>query len=388
MSHSIIAPSSAGIWGKPQGCTGWAFMSQRYPELEPAPEAAEGEASHELGAHIITEATKGYPVKLGGIIGLTAPNGIVYDEMMFDAAQIYAQDVIKVMQQTGVFGGDNFGIESKLKCPEIHEQSWGTCDCWLFDAKTGDLYIWDYKYGYLIVEAFENWQMLNYSAGIILNRLQLDGHATQHINVHFRIAQPRAFHKQGPIREWTIRASDLRPYWNVLSANAHITLSDDAVTSAGHHCTYCTARYACESALVSGWSLFVAAMMPTPIDLTPQQLGVQYTLVKRARQQLEALETGYEELARSTYRAGHVVPGWLMEMGKGREKWARSEEEVIALGRLLGHDLSKPEKAKTPVEARKLGIDEKVIDAYTFTPNTGLKLVPDNGNKAKQVFNS
>lgn len=388
MSHSIIPPSSAGIWGKLQGCTGWVMMTQRYPELEPAPEAAEGEASHELAAHIINEATKGYNVTMGGVVGLTAPNGIIYDEEMYDAALVYAQDVINIMRKTGVFGGNNFGVESKIKCPEIHEQSYGTCDCFLFDSKNGDLYIWDYKYGYLTVEVFENWQMINYLAGIILNRLELNGYSTQHITVHIRVVQPRALHRDGPIREWTTIASDLRPYWNILSSNAKVALSNDATTRAGSHCTYCTARYACESALVSGTSLYEAAMTPTPIDLTPLQLGVQLSLVKRAVKQLESLESGYEELARSVFRSGTIVPGWLMEMGKGRDKWSKSDAEIISLGKLLGHDLSKPVTTITPTQARKLGIDGNVIKAYSVTTSTGLKIVPDNGNKAKRVFNS
>ena len=37
-------------------------------------------------------------------------------------------------------------------------------------------------------------------------------------------------------------------------------------------------------------------------------------------------------------------------------------------------------------KAIKLGVDETVINAYSETPKTGIKLVPDNGNKAKQVF--
>jgi hypothetical protein len=55
------------------------------------------------------------------------------------------------------------------------------------------------------------------------------------------------------------------------------------------------------------------------------------------------------------------------------------------MGDMLGKDLRKKE-AITPKQAIKLGVDETVIKAYSTQPRTGVKIVPDNGNKAKQVF--
>ena len=55
------------------------------------------------------------------------------------------------------------------------------------------------------------------------------------------------------------------------------------------------------------------------------------------------------------------------------------------MGDMLRHDLRNT-KPITPKQALKLGIDEAVITEYSSTPRTGLTLVPDNGNKAKQLF--
>ena len=80
------------------------------------------------------------------------------------------------------------------------------------------------------------------------------------------------------------------------------------------------------------------------------------------------------------------MPGWVVEQGIGREKWGKPIAEVIALGDMLEFDLRKPVDAITPNQAKKLGVDESVITAYSTKPRTGLNIVSDNGNKAKQVF--
>jgi hypothetical protein len=121
------------------------------------------------------------------------------------------------------------------------------------------------------------------------------------------------------------------------------------------------------------------------VELSPEALGVQFAIIQRARKQLEYLESGYEEQIKGLMRSGASVPGFRVEESVGRERWAKPIEEVVALGDMLGHDLRKRD-AITPNQARKLGIDDAVIMAYSEKPRTGTKVVADNGNKAKQVF--
>ena len=386
--HSIIPPSSAHIWGAPNGCTGWVGMSQRYPEETETPEAAEGTASHEVGARMIESAARAgnWINPTDGTDYGSAENGILITEEMVEAAQMYADDVATVMREIAVFGGGNFNVEQHIKAPSIHDLSEGTPDMWLFNPKKGKLYIWDYKYGYGIVEIYENWQLLNYLSGII-DELKRRGVVNdQTITVHMRIIQPRAFHLEGPIREWVINAAELRGYFNILSDNAHTSLSDKATTRSGSHCKHCTARHACPTALKAGVQLYEVAGQPIPVELPLDALGVQLAIVQRAIKQLEYVESGLSEIVKGLIKSGKNVPGYMLAQGVGREKWTKPTSEILSMGTMMGHDLKKPDEACTPNQARNKGIDGAVIMAYSQKPNTGLKLMPDNGNKAKRMF--
>jgi len=377
--HSILPPSSAGIWGKPDGCTAWPMQAQCYPEVEPHPEAAIGDASHEIGAKLIKQSAVGSNARNWSQFEETlAANDLEFTEDMFDGAVIYADDVAEVMRSTGCFVPH---VEGRIAIPGIHEVQFGTPDCWLFDKSMGRLYFWDYKFGHRDVLAFENWQGVNYLAGI----LPTLGVPDLNITVHLRIVKPRVFHSNGPIDEWVVPAVELRGYFNQLHAAAHEAMGVNAVCRTGSHCRDCTARYDCTPAIHAGLGLYELAMKPTPMELTPQALGLQLAIVSRGRKQLEYLESALEEQVKGLIKTGKPVPGWEAEPSFGRETWAKPIDEVIALGKLLGKDLRK-DGAKTPNQARTLGIDDAVISAYSETPRTGLKLVPDNGNKTRQVF--
>lgn len=382
--HSIIAPSSAHIWGKEGGCTGYVLMAQLYPETEETPEAADGSASHWVGACTLGSYAQGVEFALcSDFIGeICTENGVVITEEMADGAKVYVDDVLKICQERGLLGA--LQIEQRLEMPAIHELAFGTSDLWIYDPKAHELFAWDYKFGFETVEAYENWQTLMYLDGIV-DKLGFKGIQDQDLKITLRIAQPRAFHRDGPVREWQTTGGALRGYTNILHANAHTALGPDAVCNTGSHCKNCSARTNCEAAITAGARLFEAASAPVPVIMTTAALATQATLVTRAYKHLKALKIGYESQIEGKVRAGEIVPGWTTEPTYGREKWDKPIEEVIAMGEMMGKDLRKLE-AITPKAAVKLGVDEAVIKAYSTQPRTGVKVTQDNGTKAKQVF--
>lgn len=385
MTHSILPPSSAAIWGAPGGCPGWAHMNQTYPEIE-TEASREGTAAHEAAARWVSSAARanGDPVYEGQI----ASNNVAFTAEMLDGAELYADDVSAIMHQTGVYGGPYLGIEQRIEIPRVHAQCFGTPDLYLYDPKNNVLYLWDYKFGYERVEAFENWQLTCYAAGILDHMAKftpmLVDRIAETMQVVFRIVQPRAFHREGPVREWRVAYPELESRFEQLAAGALAALAEP-IQQTGAHCKYCPGRHACPAALDAGAKLYEAASVGLPVDLSIEAAATQLRIVTRARKHLEALESGFEQQIEQTIRSGKRVPGFKMEASQGRETWSTPVEEVFALGDMLGVDLRKP-AAITPKQAIKKGLDEAVIKAYATKTNGAMRVVPDDLTQARKVF--
>jgi hypothetical protein len=359
-------------------------MTAAYPDIE-TPESSEGSAAHEIGAMMIGQYSRGQEPRPREYIGTTLSNGHLVTEEEFEAAQIYAQDVRDVMRATRIFGGGLLGVEAALHAPDVHPESFGTCDCFIFNRNAGHLWIWEYKHGHGIVEAFENWQMINYLSGII-TRYGIDGHEDQLITVHARVVQPRAYHRDGDIREWSFKLSDIRPHINILHDNAALALSPGAPIRSGIiQCRYCAARHECPAAREAGIGMFEITQRALSERLSAGAIGTLYALILRAKKQLDYLESGIEEEIKSRIKAGENIPGCLVEEGFGREAWTAPVAEIMQLGELMGVNLKK-EEVITPAQAKKAGLDPAIVATYSNRPNRGFKVVIDNNQKARRVF--
>lgn len=355
-------------------------MNQMYPG-ESSQASKEGEAAHTLCKWAIDLVSRGLPA--GNARAVTVDDVAVTDEMM-DAVVMYAEDIGSVMRDTRVFGGFNLGVEETLRMPYVSEEAFGTCDCFLYAEADRHLYIWDFKYGHGFVEVFENWQMLMYLAGI-LHRYSINGSQDQELTVHFRLVQPRSYSSEGPIREWVFNASSARALINKLKTAADKALEADAECISGSWCKNCNARHACPAALKAGVMLYEAATTPMPVELSPEALGVQLSIMLRAQDQINNLVTGYETQAEAILRRGDSVPGFTLKETQGRETWDKPVEDVIALGDAEGCNL-RIDDVVTPNQARKLGIDSEILKAYASRPARGLKLEPDSNLLARKVF--
>lgn len=376
--HSILPPSSAHIW---RYCTGWVQNADQFPQPETEAQL-NGSATHEVGALLIEQGLR------GGIgrtlqIGDQASNGAIVAAEMVECAELWASTFLREHSSRVTKGGIKRGVETRVQCPGIHPESFGTVDSWLFDPDPNDptLIIDDCKGGHVHVNAFENWQMINYANGIIneLNPKQ------ENISVWFRIIQPFSYHSDGPVRTWktTLRALQSR-YWPELAAAAREAMGPDAKLTTGHHCRRCHLRANCPAALQCGLSLYETVMAPVMQQMSPEALGLQFSIIDRAMEQLKALSTGFEEQVKALIKSGTTVPGWHMVPTAGREKWHKPMNEVIAMSGLFGVDLVKKELV-TPNQARKAGIPNEIIAAYS-SRNTGLELVPENTSMVRQIF--
>ena len=379
MSHSLIPPSSAHIWGTRGGCTGWPQINAKYPSLGNNDAANEGNAAHELVSQMLLSPDKPLERWLGAVFN----KAYVVTPEMLQYCAVYVNNIRESVREMGETA--ELYVEQRVGAPSIHPKLFGTVDSYIVNRPLTKLIIGDFKYGYGIHEVFENWQLLCYAAGI-LDRLGVNGYDDQFLDIVFKIVQPRAFHNDGPIREWKVKAVDLRGYFNVLKANAFKAVDPNRIElTSGKHCRYCKCRFACDSAIQAGLSLYETTTIGAPGHVTNDVLAHKYTIVKRGLEQLSYLKAGLEEMIESLLRKGEQVPGYTIEDGYGRETWAAPVNEVVEMGKMMGVDLKKPDVI-TPNQARNLGVSDEIIKTYSHRLRKGFKLVADDGKKAKQIF--
>lgn len=387
MNKSPLAPHGAGRWVH---CTGSVKLSQQFPAIptEKQSEAAlEGSAFHEVAEGIL----KGYKgdsealMSRADIVDTLSKDNVLITDEIYDAALEYTNNVLKYCNKTGSLRA--LHVEDRIELDGITEDMYGYCDAWCYDTKSMTLVVWDAKFGHRRVEAFENWQLITYAFGI-LEKLKVNGHTDQAITVSLRVAQPRVFHRDGCVSVWDTNAADLHAYFNSLMGAAYEAYSDDAKCVTSNECYYCPARYACDTFRNSTMSGVDYVGDVTGVSLSGHDLAIQLRILQRASKQIKALLSAYEEQAISQLRSGEQVPGYACEAGKGRKCWKSDTpvEEIIMMGELMGIDPRKPVDLDTPTKLINLGIDESVINLYSETPSTGMKLVEMSADKIRNIF--
>lgn len=381
MGHAFLAPSSAAIWGAPGGCRAAPTLQALYPDREESPEAREGTAAHELAAVFISHALRALQVPARH--GQAAGNGVIFDQAMHDAAQVYADDIRTEAVKRGVFGGDDVGVEYKVMTPRIHPLNGGTPDFWMHDRRNRTLLIYDFKYGFRGVDAYENWQLINYAA-LLLDKLGIDGAVEQGYTVILKVIQPRNFRRSGPVDVWEIAATDLRPYFNDLAQGAAETVQDNPLTRPGSHCLNCSGRHACEGLRKAASAAMDFTQSIATDNLPAPALALELSLLNWAKDVLEARRSGLEQEAESRLAAGEVVPGYSLAPSYGRSAW-KDPEQILGIGTAYGLDLRKKEPV-TPNQAKAAGLPEDIATHFSYRPAGGMKLKAVKSNDIKKVF--
>ncbi len=356
IAHAPLQPSSAG---RVVQCPGSRGMCELIPD-ELTDKADEGTLAHAVNVAVFNK--------------LPPPEGTT--EEMMDGAELWMEAVDRYR--------DCIHIEERIDCPSIHPDNWGTPDAWHFNRGKFTLRVWDYKFGHRHVEAYENWQLINYAAGV-MDSLGITGLTDQHLYVILTIVQPRSYHPDGPIREWVVKGSDLRGYINALKMAWESSLLPDAPTKTGGECRDCSARHACATLQSSAYIGVDMVGVNTPFDLSADALGNELKTLTAAKELMDCRISGLQNEVLARIKSGANISGWTTQQGRGREKWNRPIEEVLALGEMMGVSVGKPALI-TPKQAIKAGLPADLVRNYTETPAGEVKLVQDDGRKARNVF--
>jgi Protein of unknown function (DUF2800) len=361
------------MWVK---CAAQPILSALYPEPEGGDnEAARwGTALAEICAGALAARTiASWHVQAGHV----ASNGVMVDDEMLEAGDVYTQEVLDSA------GDAELHIEEFMSIPTVHESNRGRMDLWF--AHPGIIHVWELKGGHRFVDEFENWQLIDYAEGI-LAKLGVSGLDDQHTRVVMHVVQPRSFARGGPVREWSVMVSELRPYVNQLCGAAERAHLENPPATINEHCGDCRGRVACEAATLAAYEAAERAYSSVPLEISADATGAELRMLQRAAKMLDARISGLEEQARAQLRMGARIPFFELQQGYGRQTWTVPVEEIKMLGEMLGVNVLKPPALVTPKQAIKAGLDAATVESYTKTPMGEVKLVPSDDRKARRVF--
>lgn len=359
-----LRPSGAARWSK---CLGAAALAEKagvaaplvdYEEIADNTVREDGTACHWVASEV-SEAR--HPP-----LDSFSPNARPITEEMFDAVDVY---------HGVIYGWPNVDpviekpVPSGLVIPGTAD---GTPDAWAYNPTTRTLYVADLKFGFRFVEVWWNDQLIIYAAGICL----LLGIALSDVTVVFTIVQPRSFHREGVVREWSMAGRDLLPRINELRIAAAGNHADNPMCTAGSWCHDCPARHVCNTLAADSMLSLELSYDSTPLVLTPEQAGIELKRLEDAQHRLEGRITGLQATVESFIRNKQQVPGWMMGQKEGRLAWVEgAAERLPALAKLFKvDDAFNPPKPRTPTQL-KSKFPQSVMDTLAQRTRSSLQLM-------------
>lgn len=356
--HAVLAPSSAHRW---LACPGSIRMSAGVIDTGSV-FAAEGTAAHELaekclkGAHPASRFA-GEKLRVGDNIFVVTPE-------MVEAVQVYL-DVAEQLRDDS----DEFETEQRMDMTALVPGVFGTGDVIAYQERSQKVTIADLKYGKgVAVEVEENEQLLTYAMGVAERY-----HNRGIREVELIVVQPRAPHKDGPVRRWSTDVIGLYDHAGALQWAAVAADDPKAKLVAGDHCKFCKAAGFCGALETK-----VKAIMGTeqPEAKAMQDWQTEQSELNLIGQWLK----GREGFLHAQAIAGSPPPGAKLVAKRAHRKWIDVEDAgkaLLAAGADLD-DIYEPPVLKTPAAVEKIvgKAGKAVLKTLVRAESSGTVLAP------------
>ena len=341
----LLRPSNAHRWVP---CPGCIQLTRDMRPTPPGPAAIQGTQAHTYAAQFVKLATTGDFPKKPSIDG---PRDLV--EIAYRAA----------WETVTYIGGcdGQIGVEQSVDIGSIYPGLTGTPDLFVHNPRLNTLRVVDFKFGWGPVEAFENWQLCCYAAGVlpILTGINDD------TKIQLVIIQPKAYRTK---QVWETNRAGLEPYFATLKSCAENAHELRPLFKAGPHCKYCEGIGEC--GYITAASYLVADYMnqPAPIGALARPVSVskELSILREASEVLSYRLLALEERAMSMISSGTAIPGYTIGSGRGSRKWKTDDEnEILKLASDLGIDIS-THGIMTIAQAEKSGFNKALLDFLTI----------------------
>jgi len=388
--HSEIGASKADRWIP---CPGSRRMC-RGRKRQPQEWMAEGTVAHHI-AELCLKSGDGPGIFVGQMFQQDGFEIEVTEEMA-EAVRVYVRAIrLDVEEMIGA----TLLIEERFHLASYHEDLFGTCDAIIIDHLGGRMKVYDFKYGaFKPVQVEDNPQLKIYGLGA-LARFDEDKVLS---TVELCIVQPRALHKDGPVRTWATDASELLMWADYdLVPAVKATEDPNAPLALGEWCNWCDGKDVCPAMrkrvsevvdLDFDGSLPAVkeAALPPAEGMTPEQKAK----VLEYKPMIEKWLSAVYESAKDDLRVNpDAIPGLKLVEGRANRKWIEDfEEKNGALFQLLKQDLYDV-KPKSPAQMEKAlkelcGMKPKQIEATLdglLVVSHGLQVAPEYDKRPRYV---
>lgn len=369
LKHSNVGASSCERWWN---CPGSVALIETLPPQPESEYANEGSDAHELAEKCLRSGKDALDF-LGGL----GSHGFTWDEEMCEHVQVYL-NTIRMDMELYDCKKEDLVIEQRFHLKHIDEGAFGTADA-VLRVFLKFAIVYDFKYGKgVAVNAEENKQEMYYGVGAAL-----DGDFEEYVLV---IVQPRAHHKEGPIRRFTVSKEQLDIFAVELGQKIEKTREKDAPLCAGPWCrkTFCAAMAVCPAVKkqvekVAGevFESVKQVELPNPETMPDAYLKRALDLADTLTEWIKAVKT----YAFNRAVSGDSVLGYKLVRGKpGNRKWA-DEKEVESLFELeYGDKIYETPSLKSPAQLEKV-VGKKAVETLTVRPEGKIQLVENSDSR-------
>ncbi len=327
-AHAKFAPSAME---RTVNCPGWLKLAEGRPEKGATVFTNHGTAAHELCEICLGSGRE--PAEFEGqVIDLRLEgdariseeneadgfNAFEVDAEMIDAVQMYLDEIAaRDLEDCIVW------IEEKLDMTHLDPDCSGTSDALIYNPKTRRLTVGDFKYGQgLAVDAEHNHQLRTYAAGAIrrLHNYAID-------EVELLIVQPRAYHRDGPVRSQVLSIVDVRMFEEDIRDAIMAARAENPPLIAGHHCEhFCPNIDTCPAFrqhLTENSGINFGMVEEEPIELPAieamdsKRLGMALVNAPRIEKWIKAIK----ELGKAEAERGNVPEGMKLVHSKQYRKF-------------------------------------------------------------------
>lgn len=371
-THSQVGASSCERWWN---CPGSVRLVATLPPQPTSGYAKDGQKAHALAEFALRKNVDAF--KASTLYNVDDGIGVGISMEMVEAVQVYLdvidEDIFKYKMKKA-----DLEIEKQFVLTHIHPDARGTNDANL-GVFLDRLIVYDFKFGSgVAVEAEENKQAMYYALGAM--------QGGDYDIIEVVIVQPRAIHRDGPVRRWSLSRAALVDFGRELKLKIESTQALSAKLVCGDHCQkyFCPALAVCPA--VKGQVNEVARgvfdepvrALPTPESLTPVALRKLLETIPL----IDAYVKAVEAYALNILNTGGSVPGYKLVQKKSNRQWRDEEAVIKRFGELC---IKRTEAVISPAQmeaALKLEHSAKeskqMVDMFTFKPDTGTTMASED----------